>query len=121
MHGLVVELLIDYYPSTIVQMDHMVIVYLTQIHIGVHMKWLQSYNLWEYAFIEGDSSSESINFHQLTGDLFTMPAGPVGFSLFLEDNQTDYEIDPSQAYDDDRVWGRSTTEGGGERTEHLIQ
>ena len=25
-------------------------------------------------------------------------------------------IDPSQAYDDDRVWGRSTTEGGGERT-----
>jgi outer membrane receptor protein involved in Fe transport len=45
-----------------------------------------------------------------------MPAGPVGFSLFLEDNQTDYMIDPSQAYDDERVWGRSTTEGGGERT-----
>jgi outer membrane receptor protein involved in Fe transport len=74
-----------------------------------------SYGLWEYAFIEGDSSSESLSF-SMTGDLFTMPAGPVGFSLYLEDNETDYEIDPSQAYDDDRVWGRSTTEGGGERT-----
>ena len=53
---------IEHYASAIVLMDHMDIVYLTQIHIGEHSKWLQSYNLWEYAFIEGDSSSESISF-----------------------------------------------------------
>ena len=74
-----------------------------------------SYGLWEYAFIEGESSSESIS-AQISGDLFNMPAGPVGFSLFVDENKTDYEIDPSQQFDDDRVWGRSTTEGGGERT-----
>ena len=74
-----------------------------------------SYGLWEYAFIEGESSSEAISF-QVNGDLFTLPAGPVGFALYLEDNSTDYIIDPSQAFDDGRVWGRSTTEGGGERT-----
>ena len=39
--------------------------------------------------------SQNYSFN-MTGDLFTMPAGPVGFSLYLEDNETDYEIDPSQ-------------------------
>ena len=42
-------------------MDHMDIVYLTQIHIGEHIEMAASYNLWEYAFIEGESSSESIS------------------------------------------------------------
>ena len=74
-----------------------------------------SYGLWEYVFIEGDSSSESIS-AQISGDLFNMPAGPVGFSLYLDDNKTEYSIDPSQAYLDDRVWGNTTTRGGGDRT-----
>ncbi|MFL2710211.1 MAG: TonB-dependent receptor domain-containing protein [Gammaproteobacteria bacterium] len=79
------------------------------------MKTAASYGLWEYVFIEGDSSSESIS-AQISGDLFNMPAGPVGFSLYLDDNKTEYSIDPSQAYLDDRVWGNTTTRGGGDRT-----
>ena len=74
----------------------------------------QSYNLWEYAYIEGDSSSETVNFN-VAGDLFTMPAGPVQFALHLDDTTTEYEIDPGPQYDAGNVWGRSTTEGGGDR------
>ena len=62
----------------------------------------QSYNLWEYAYIEGDSSSETVNFN-VAGDLFTMPAGPVQFALHLDDTTTEYEIDPGPQYDADNV------------------
>jgi hypothetical protein len=105
---------IDYYPQLCTAGTYGYSVFNPDTYWGTY-EMAASYGLWEYAFIEGDSSSESLSF-SMTGDLFTMPAGPVGFSLFLDDNQTDYVIDPSQAYDDDRVWGRSTTEGGGERT-----
>ena len=37
------------------------------------------------------------------------------FSLHLDDTTTEYEIDPGPQYDADNVWGRSTTEGGGDR------
>ena len=105
---------IDYYPQLCTAGTYGYSVFNPDTYWGTY-EMAASYGLWDYAIIEGDSSSESLSF-SITGDLFTMPAGPVGFSLYLEDNQTDYEIDPSQAYDDDRVWGRSTTEGGGERT-----
>ena len=74
-----------------------------------------SYNLWQDVFIEGESSSESIQFN-ISGELFTLPAGPVAFSLHLDDTTTEYMIDPGPEYDAGNVWGNSTTEGGGERT-----
>ena len=74
-----------------------------------------SYGLWRYNYIEGDSSSETLQF-TMSGDLFNMPAGPVGFALHIEDTTTEYEIDPGPEFDADNVWGNSTTEGGGERT-----
>jgi hypothetical protein len=105
---------IDHYPELCTDGAYGYSVFNPDTYWGTY-EMAASYGLWEYAFIEGESSSESIS-ASISGELFNMPAGPVGFSLFLEDNQTDYMIDPSQAYDDDRVWGRSTTEGGGERT-----
>ena len=54
-----------------------------------------SYGLWKMAYINGDSSSESIQFN-VSGDLFTLPAGPVGFALHLDDTTTDYQIRPDQ-------------------------
>ena len=105
---------IDHYPQLCTDGAYGYSVFNPDTYWGT-FEMAESYGLWEYAFIEGESSSEAIS-ASISGDLFNMPAGPVGFSLFLEDNKTDYIIDPSQAYDDDRVWGRSTTEGGGERT-----
>ena len=75
----------------------------------------ESYGLWDYVYINGDSSSESLQFN-LSGELFTLPAGPVGFALHIDDTKTDYEINPDQAFLDGEIWGRSTTRGGGERT-----
>ncbi len=75
----------------------------------------ESYGLWKMAYINGDSSSESVQFN-VTGDLFTLPAGPVGFALHLDDTTTDYNITPDQTFLDDDIWGRSTTRGGGERS-----
>ena len=74
-----------------------------------------SYGLWQDTYIEGDSSSETVQF-TTSGDLFTLPAGAVGFALHIEDTNTQYEIDPGPQYDADNVWGNSTTNGGGERT-----
>ena len=105
---------IDYYPQLCNSGTYGYSVFNPDTYWGDY-EMAASYGLWEYAFIEGESSSESIS-AQISGDLFNMPAGPVGFSLFVDENKTDYEIDPSQQFDDDRVWGRSTTEGGGERT-----
>ena len=75
----------------------------------------ESYGLWQYIYIDGESSSETIQF-TTSGELFTLPAGPVGFAFHAEDTTTDYLIDPGPQYDADNVWGRSTTKGGGERT-----
>jgi len=75
----------------------------------------ESYGLWQRIYIEGESSSETIQF-TTSGELFTLPAGPVGVALHLEDTTTDYNIDPGPQYDADNVWGNSTTKGGGERT-----
>jgi outer membrane receptor protein involved in Fe transport len=75
----------------------------------------ESYGLWKMAYINGDSSSISIQFN-ISGDLFTLPAGPVGFALHLDDTTTDYQIRPDQTFLDDDIWGRSTTRGGGERS-----
>jgi outer membrane receptor protein involved in Fe transport len=74
-----------------------------------------SYGLWQRTYIEGESSSETLQF-TTSGELFTLPAGPVGFALHLEDTTTDYNIDPGPQYDAGNVWGNSTTKGGGERT-----
>ena len=74
-----------------------------------------SYGLWQRTYIEGESSSETLQF-TTSGELFTLPAGPVGFALHLEDTKTDYNINPGPQYDADNVWGNSTTKGGGERT-----
>jgi len=74
-----------------------------------------SYGLWQDVYIAGDSSSETIQF-TIGGELVNLPAGPVGFSLHLDDTKTEYEIDPGPQYDDGNVWGNSTTQGGGERT-----
>ena len=74
-----------------------------------------SYGLWQRTYIEGESSSETLQF-TTSGELFTLPAGPVGFALHLEDTKTDYNIDPGPQYDAGNVWGNSTTKGGGERT-----
>jgi len=74
-----------------------------------------SYGLWQRTYIEGESSSETLQF-TTSGELFTLPAGPVGFAFHLEDTTTDYNIDPGPQYDAGNVWGNSTTKGGGERT-----
>ena len=74
-----------------------------------------SFGLWQRIYIEGESSSETLQF-TTSGELFTLPAGPVGFALHLEDTTTDYNIDPGPQYDAGNVWGNSTTKGGGERT-----
>jgi iron complex outermembrane receptor protein len=75
----------------------------------------ESYGLWQRIYIEGESSSETLQF-TTSGELFTLPAGPVGFAFHAEDTSTDYMIDPGPQYDAGNVWGNSTTEGGGERT-----
>mgnify|MGYP001596656534 FL=1 len=75
----------------------------------------ESYGLWQRIYIEGESSSETLQF-TTSGELFTLPAGPVGFAFHAEDTSTDYLIDPGPQYDAGNVWGNSTTEGGGERT-----
>jgi len=75
----------------------------------------ESYGLWQRVYIEGESSSESIQF-TTSGDLYTLPAGPIGFAFHYDDTKTDYMIDPGPQYDAGNVWGNSTTQGGGERT-----
>lgn len=75
----------------------------------------ESYGLWQRVYIEGESSSETMQF-TTSGELFTLPAGPVGFAFHAEDTTTDYMIDPGPQYDAGNVWGNSTTQGGGERT-----
>ncbi|MDB2503920.1 TonB-dependent receptor [Gammaproteobacteria bacterium] len=74
-----------------------------------------SYGLWQRIYIEGESSSETLQF-TTSGELFTLPAGPVGFAFHAEDTTTDYVITPGPQYQAGNVWGNSTTKGGGERT-----
>jgi outer membrane receptor protein involved in Fe transport len=74
-----------------------------------------SYGLWQRIYIEGESGSETLQF-TTSGELFTLPAGPVGFAFHAEDTTTDYVITPGPQYQADNVWGNSTTKGGGERT-----
>jgi len=66
---------------------------------------------------DSDASVDTVQF-SVTGDLFEMPAGPVGFAGVLEWSTQEYQLRP-----DDRLldltgngwWGTRATGGGGER------
>jgi iron complex outermembrane receptor protein len=105
---------IDYYPQLCTAGAYGYSVFNPDTYWGTY-EMARSYGLWQYAYIEGESSSETIQF-TTSGDIYTLPAGPVGFAFHYEDTSTDYLIDPGPQYDADNVWGNSTTEGGGERT-----
>ena len=80
----------------------------------------ESYGLWKMAYINGDSSSESVQFN-VTGDLFTLPAGPVGFALHLDDTTTDYNIKPDQTFLDDDIWEDQPQEVVVKEVENLMR
>ena len=67
-----------------------------------------------YASEFGTSGSESTQF-QLTGDLFDLPAGPVGFALVVEEHTQKYFNDATENAKNDEVQYLSPAVGGGER------
>jgi len=74
----------------------------------------------EFASISGidttkaDSSNATFQF-TTTGELFEMPAGPVGFAALLEWGTQEYDITLDQRLIDGEWWGWTGTGGGGER------
>lgn len=63
---------------------------------------------------EADSSNAMAQF-TITGDLFEMPAGPVGFAGLLEWGTQDYKINLDDRLLAQEFWGYTGTEGGGDR------
>jgi outer membrane receptor protein involved in Fe transport len=63
---------------------------------------------------EADSSNATAQF-TITGDLFEMPAGPVGMAGVLEWGTQDYTIDLDDRLIAGEFWGYTGTGGGGDR------
>ena len=61
-----------------------------------------------------DSSSDVVQ-ATITGDLFDLPAGPVGLAFVAEHASQDYDITLNQRLLDEEFWGLTGTGGGGER------
>lgn len=74
----------------------------------------------EFASISGidttkaDSQNTTISL-SLTGDLFDMPAGPVGFAAIAEWGTQEYDIDLDDRLINGEFWGFTGTGGGGDR------
>src|SRR5690606_7089391 len=75
---------------------------------------------------QGDSKATTANF-TISGDLFEMPSGPVGFAGILEWGQQEYELNadprilpsyPETA--DDKPFNLTGTGGGGERDRYAV-
>ncbi|HEY5970607.1 MAG TPA: TonB-dependent receptor [Pseudoxanthomonas sp.] len=60
-------------------------------------------------------SSNDIVSAVVTGDLFDLPAGPLGFAGVLEWGSQEYRIDLDQRLIDGEFWGFTGTGGGGKR------
>ena len=82
---------VDYYPQLCTYGAYGYGVFNPDTYWGTYEDAVE-YGLWQYAYIEGESTSETVAL-TLTGDLFTLPAGPVGFAFNYEDTTTDYIID----------------------------
>ncbi|MBD8525608.1 TonB-dependent receptor plug domain-containing protein [Pseudomarimonas arenosa] len=68
---------------------------------------------------EADSSNDVLT-AVVTGDLWDLPAGPVGFAAVAEWGTQDYQIDLDPRLRNDEFWGFTGTGGGGERDRYAL-